>query len=471
MAARDEAHPLNAFKWLPPQHAYLNCPDKRKLLRAGNQSFGKTTAGLADLIWRCTDTHPFLPVRPGPKTYWVLCASWKQSLAIQGKMWDLVPKDRLHHEQKYDPVRGFPGHTPALRFDDGSIIFIKTTQQGALNLSSATIDGALFDEPPASQRVYSEVVKRVQKRNGFVFMTLTPINAPIDWLEEACEKGQITDLHFRLEAENLIPVGESEPIRLDDGTPCDEAWIAGIRAETFDHEAPVILDGEWRSAALGQLFTAFRTAGAGSHVLPYDAELDYTICLGFDHGHKKHTQVAVLSGVIDDGEYPSVHIMDEHLADEYTPPEVFAQSVLDLLARNGLRWEDVDHAFGDRVHGAKGSLERRGNLDIEREVAKLLRLRDYRHLQPRIHTVKRGRGAGAGSVRIGERWLHHQMLRPGNFYIDPACEKTIESFEKYEGDPDSEFKHLIDGVRYGLWHHIRRGPTRTAGYTPKLKVF
>ena len=52
------------------------------MLRTGNQVYGKTTAALGELIWRCLGTHPYLVTAKPPIKCWVVCASWPQSLAI-----------------------------------------------------------------------------------------------------------------------------------------------------------------------------------------------------------------------------------------------------------------------------------------------------------------------------------------------------------------------------------------------------
>ena len=98
LRASADREPLRHMRWLPGQQAFLSDPSPRKLFRAGNQAMGKTTCGLADVVFRCLGEHPFLDVPTPPIEAWVLCASWSQSLAVQTKLWDMLPKHRVHAE-------------------------------------------------------------------------------------------------------------------------------------------------------------------------------------------------------------------------------------------------------------------------------------------------------------------------------------------------------------------------------------
>ena len=62
LAAQVEADPSAWMAWLPGQHAFLSHPSRVKLFRAGNQSLGKTTAGLSEVHFRALGAHPFQEV-------------------------------------------------------------------------------------------------------------------------------------------------------------------------------------------------------------------------------------------------------------------------------------------------------------------------------------------------------------------------------------------------------------------------
>src|SRR5690606_14625869 len=115
----------------------------------------------------------------------------------------------------------------------------------------------LFDEVPRKQDHYSECVKRVQAVGGWVSICATMVGAPVDWLKEEAEEGRIADIHTRLTPDALIPVGYHHPIRLEDGTVCDEEWIGVITEQTPPHEREVRIHGGWEIRFEERYFAAF----------------------------------------------------------------------------------------------------------------------------------------------------------------------------------------------------------------------
>ena len=250
--------PLDHMEWLPGQWAFLSDPARFKLARWGNQWGGKTWAGIAEVIWRCLGYHPLLgdggKVHEPPIEAWIVCASWSQSLAIQKKIWEQLPKDEIDPRTRFEPGRGFGSISPHVKFRNGSVIYIKTSGQDAINMSAATIHVLMFDEPPKRERNFQEGISRLRKTGGVLICTMTPINAPVDYIKRMVDEGLISDNHYRLIPENLIPVGGTEPFQTGDGRPMDQVWIDEITAETLPHERPVVLDGEWEMRTVDSIF-------------------------------------------------------------------------------------------------------------------------------------------------------------------------------------------------------------------------
>lgn len=455
-AGHYERRPIDGVLWLPGQHAFLTEARSPKLFRAGNQAMGKTWAGLAEVIWRCEGKHPYLKVKKPPIKAWVICASWSQSIEVQEKFWNLVERSQLVEGTNWDPKNGFGDKNPTVKFKNGSVVRFKTTMQGGLRLSAATIDHALFDEPPPSERIYTEVKKRLMRRAGTMSLTLTPINAPVDWLKELCEKDQVKDLHYRLEPQHLVPVGETEPLQLEDGTPMDAAWVEEEIRQTLASEVPVVCHGEWEMRLGDRVFTAFSAdpSAANAHVHDRIPEEELELCLGIDYGSRALKQVAILIGVYTaPGEdWPRIYVVDEEIdkAGDRTP-DADARAILGMLKRNGLHWHELDRVWGDRLY-MKGPKDKKSNKDMQASIARVLRVPQSR-VRPKIQTVKRGAGHGSGSVRAGVRYLHHAMLRPDGFGIHPRCALTIEALSKWDWS-DDELKDRIDTLRYAIDHHI-----------------
>ena len=74
--------PLHYFRWLPCQLAFLKHTGSRVLLRAGNQWAGKTTAGVAELLYRMEGYHPYKQVKPAPINALIITATHEQSQNI-----------------------------------------------------------------------------------------------------------------------------------------------------------------------------------------------------------------------------------------------------------------------------------------------------------------------------------------------------------------------------------------------------
>ena len=464
------ARPLDWVPWLPLQAQYISSLSKFRCLRAGNQALGKTTAALADLAWHALGLHPYRPCKK-PGEYWVICASWSQSVAIQGKLYELLPKESLAPDTIFTASRGFRGKNPAVevRHTSGalSIIRFRTTQQGTLNLAGATIHGALFDEPPSSEEVYAEVTKRVLATDGWVSIALTPIGAPTDWLKLAVEEGKLEDIHSDLSVDALTPLGWSTPRRLG-GVLCDDAWIAEVARQTPTHEIPVRVHGEWEIRVVGRWFDRFRSTGEGAHVHSRQPTGDIKLALGIDHGSSPGKQIALLLAIDDAAEHPRIYIVDEYVdRDGLATPEDDAAGILAMLARHGAKWRDLNFAGGDIVH-MRGTGRQKSNKDLSIQIARKLGL-PSEMLAPPIRTVKQGRANVRGAVKMASRWLFQHMLRDGHFGVNPRCKRLIEALDRYHPDRDDENKDPVDALRYGLDRWIWRGAR--VGATTPIRIY
>lgn len=468
LAEARSTRPLEHMTWLPLQVAFLSSRRRVKQIRAGNQTIGKTTPMLAEIVWRCLGDHPFgVPTAPPPITAWVVCASWSQSLEIQKKLWELLPKDRLTENTRWSDINGFaPTKSPVVEFDNGSLIRIKTTGQDALDFAGATIDVIGFDEPPKKPRTFVEALQRVEDRGGVVLLSYTPINAPVDYLRELCEAGAIED-HWGgpLTPEQLIPVGGATPLRTKDGRLKDQAWIDDRRSKTPAHEVEIVIDGAWETRATGAYYSAVWRPDV--HVRELVLQGRRRVLLGIDHGHKPGKQVAVLALVDESGEHPCVYVLDEYTDPLGTAtPEADARGIIAMLARNGLRWVDVDEVHGDRVH-MPGTGSQKSNRDLSVHIGRALGVAAD-HLRPRIDTVKRGEGRGAGSRSAGERWLYHALVRQGGLTLHPRVVRGPRAFDQYTGvDDETGSKDWMDALRYALdslIFRVRRGPAPTVRF-------
>ena len=461
MSARRAANPIRYIRWLPTQRGFLASGSKCKQIRAGNQWGGKSTCALAEVIGRCTGEHPIpghrYDVVPGPGfEAWVICDSWSQAVTVMGKLWALLPKDALHPDTYYDPRTGFRGKNPLVQFRNGAIIRIKTANQDPKSLASGTIDVALFDEPPPSMRVFTEVQSRLQAKGGVLLLAYTPVNAPVEYLRAMCEDGHIEDHWTPLTPEALIPVGYDRPMRGQDGQLRDEGWIAALRAQVPPDQAPVVIDGEWEFRARGAYFE-----GAWSQITMVHENWptgDFNLHLGMDFGTLPGKQIALLICVTGDAENAHVYVLDEYVDTLGTATtRMDARGILAMLTRNRQTWKDLHCAYGDRTH-MPGREEQKSVRDLS--LAILREMASTTKLDPPLRSAKSGAGRGAGAVDVGGRWLRTAMLE-ARFAVHPRCAKLIASLPKYSGADDG-WKDALDALRYGIdpviHARVPRGP-------------
>ncbi len=449
IARRREADPLACMSWLPGQLAFLQERHKRKLLRAGNQAQGKTTAGAAETLYRAMGWHPYKQVPPAPTFQWAICSTDQQSGIVQRKVWELAPKDLVAHGSVYDERKGaFLGKYPALRLTNGSWIGFRTGGGDTTNLASEKLHHAWFDEPPESERVFNEVQKRLLRTNGDLSLTFTPVNRPVDYLRRKAEAGTILDLHFDLRPEHLR-FEDGRVMRLDDGTLMDQAWIDGLIAETSDMEVPVVIHGGWEFRVEGAYFA--KVWNPAQMVRKQPPRGNYEELLGIDFGDRPGKQIVEYLMVDETGGnrgYPHIHADDEYVGETGRETnEDDARLVLAMLRRHKTKWADLKGAAADRAHRA-GRSDQKSAADLARAIALELGV-EPRALQPPITVAKRGQGRGAGSVLHRWRWLHGQMAR-GNVTVHPRCKRLVEAIPKASPWNDDDYKDPVDGLAYGV---------------------
>ncbi len=442
-----QTNPLEYARFTPPQIKFLSCKDKFFCLRGGNQ-IGKSYAGAAEVIYRAIGNHPYKKVPVPPVEIWVVCHSWSQSIVMQSRLWELLPKNELNESVQYDPAKGFKGTTPVITFKNGSIIRIKTTNQargskGTISLAGGTIDFVLIDEPPPPG-ILNELMARILRRRGSMAITFTPVGVPCDHLKKLCDDGIMTDIHAPLTVENLTP-DECKPL-------ITKEEVETIEKSYLKMDRAVRMEGAWEGyTPMGVIFADFREEFISPERPPRG---NYQFSIGIDHGSSEGAQVAVLIGVkipdmnIKQGKNNDyyLYVMDEYVSSA-AKSEIHARGILQMIKRNNLEIKDIHRWTGDRPH--------RGDRYGSRMSNKMLRAA-FAHIlgYPRgggfhIHTAYKP----SFSVYYGCRVLQELMAK-GQFQINPRCNTTIKSLKNWailksgRLDVNSQHKHAIDALRY-----------------------
>jgi len=440
---RAENDPLRYFSPTPPQRAYLADKSPIKELIGGNQ-VGKTLATCALLLYHCLGRHPHYKTDPPPIEAWLITHSHEQSRTIQQKLYDMIPKEELDPSCEFVRGKGFRGLAPLVKFKNGSIIRIKTANQG-LGLASSTCNLVAVDEP-VEQGTMNELIARVSRggaggKRGTVAISLTPVGGvDVTYIKEMIQRGLISCHRAPLTVDATTPIG------LPKGFLLSQEQIDKITEAYLPYDREARINGSFDVAPIGVVFENFEQEMISSQPVPRGG--DYRFCIGIDHGSNPGSQVAVLSCVdMRDQQNPRIFVLGEYTSGQ-APPEHHAQAILEMLKKYGV---DPNLALwtGDGEHRGRDQY-RMSNIMLMRAFESIL------GYPPRglPFTVRRAR-KGRHSVYFGASILHAIMSRK-HFWIRPECEQTIKSIQRWtmkrtqsarSRDAD---QHAIDALRYGL---------------------
>lgn len=451
--------PLLYFRPTPPQRAFLQDPSKIKLLRGGNQ-VGKTAAAVVLLLWHCLGRHLYINTDPPPITAILVTHSHAQSRIIMKKLYEMIPPETLHPSVEFKEGRGFTGLAPFVRFNNGSIIRIKTVGSGSLGLASETANICVIDEP-VEMEIFNECLARTLRggrggSRGTLALTMTPVGCDVKYLRDMVTKGMVSDHVAPLTVDATTPE-ECRPI-------LSKTQIDEITSQYLPVDRNARIEGAWDVGIIeGRVFENFSDDMVSSQPVPTGG--DYHFSIGIDHGSRPNSQVAILS-VIDmrDREKPRVYVLDEYTG-AMAPPEAHATSILEMCKRN-----QIDPAMctwtGDTAH--KGSKDRSAkimsNLLLVRAFESILKY-PPKGLPWRIRTAKKHRY----SVYHGASVIHSIMSRR-HFWIHPRCERTILSLQRwvlYDSQArrsENEWGHCVDALRYNIL------PVISQNYTVPLRI-
>jgi hypothetical protein len=433
--------PMLYFVPTLPQSQWINDPSPIKLLLGGNQ-VGKTASACYLLLCHCLGRHPTLRTDPPPIEAWLITHSHEQSRTIQQKLYDLTPKHELHPTCEFVRGKGFRGMAPVVRFRNGSIIRIKTANQG-LGLASATANLVVIDEP-VPMDVFNECLARTIRggkngSRGTVAQSMTPVgNVDVSYVEEMVAEGKISVTKARLTVKDTTPIG-LKPL-------LTEKQIKGITDSFLPIDREARINGSFHVAPIGIIFTHFSDNMISSY--PPAADGNYEFSIGIDHGSRPNSQVAVLCAIdTKDPNKPIVYALDEYVAGESTP-ESHARAILQMLERqqipaNRCKWT------GDSEHRGQNGFKM-SNLTLMRAFESVLRL-PHKALPFYIRTAVKRRH----SVYFSASMIHSIMAR-GDFFVHPNCKTLIHSIKNWTMKRDQsarsrdKFGHAVDALRYAV---------------------
>ena len=444
--------PLRFYRPTRPQRDFILDKSHVKALIGGNQ-IGKTVSAAYLLASFCLGRHPTIKTAP-PIEAILVTHSHSQSRVIQEKLWNMLPKGELDPSTEFIRGKGFRGVEPLVKFSNGSIIRIKTANQG-LALSGSSCQLVVIDEP-VSEYVYNELLARTARggRNGsrgYLALTLTPVgDVDLTYLKQLVEDGKISATFGSLTIEDTTPIGwipgqELQPLlsqkQIDDLT---DSYLALDRDQR--------IHGSLDVAPIGVVFDLFREDmilesipgnifGAGS----------WDFCIGIDHGSTPGSQVALLvASYKEDGKDTKIFVLDEYVSGKATP-EHHVINILAMLKRNHItplqcRW------IGDGTHNANRARDgfKMSNLLLVRSLEKILGY-GAKQLPFRIRQVRKYKS----SVYYTASLINNCMAK-SDFYVLTQAKETITAIKNWTLTRSQSVNsrnvhgHKIDALRYAI---------------------
>lgn len=430
-----------------PQETVLQDDRPIVLWRDGNR-LGKSYAAAYDIITRCRGTHPFQQTHRPPIR--VLCISYSltQMADLMEMLWVLIPKNEIDPRNGHEPGRGITGKPPRLVFTSGpgrgSRVVFATYKQGARRIMGGKYHLVVLDEPPP-ERVFGEVAPRVLDSRGHIriYMTPTPDAPPLRWLRDRVETDDpllhIPEHNYHLKAEHLWPRGFPGPWNT-------QAEIDVYEAGLLDVERAMRMTGAWDPVILGAWIRAYDEACV-SVARP---SVGSWLIVGVDHGADAGKQAAMLVAVSGRGaKRPKVWWIDEMTTEGFTTPEHDAKGILDMLRRNGFKYDDIDDWVGDRPTGSARQAIRKSNTDLRRELAWQLD-RPVRETKV-IHPAKKWGGSMMDGVRMVNALFADRDSRgvPSGL-VHPQCTEFRAACSQFDGDSRHPLKDVLDAGRYAM---------------------
>lgn len=391
--------------------------------------------------------------RPGPQTLILAGNTWNQLGSTLKYFWDGVDPAWFKAGIRYE-AGGLKGQRLAT-YDivsgpaKGGELRCGTFR--AENLAGPRAGLVLTDEP-LPENVYNELWPRLFGRNGRMhqfFTTTLKTAGRIDYvwdLVDDATKPWAGEVHTALTLDAVTPRGGL----------VDVPWVTQEEIDRFEAGlSRAEVEMRMGRSRKPRTDTAYFSAW-GSHLRQeWIPPVGTFVAVGIDHGSKPGAQRASLVYVSGSHLGARAHVADHYRGDGRTESEDDARGILDMLARNGIRLEDVDMWVGDRSHRGDRWGGVKSNVRLQRAIAQQtgINVHRKRHLWTRdlpdaLAKMRKPRKYD-GSVWDGCDILHRLMVA-GRFTISPRseCDPLDVDFSSWQAAYTDPAKDGIDSVRY-----------------------
>jgi len=441
----------------PFQADFHESQDRKRILLAANK-LGKSYAGAAEAWWHLQGWHPCREVPPRGSLGWLLCqdhtTGWP---SVSRCLRELEPPGSLHADCKYVEGAGYLYRGAKMLVTAwGSMLECKSCKQDLMALEGPRVHWAWVDEPPKAGHFHA-LRARMTFDMGALWMTLTPVNRPTEWLRAIVE-GNEEQGDPPAEADWFVQHVELSVRNAPHRTP---ASIEAQIAETDEWERPQRIYAKWEGLAQGRRMTKFspRLLIDDETVAALNISKGDLVRVGIDHGEGIGKQVVSIVARINGRFY----LLWQWAATEAgTGAKETAQAILDGLASWDWTIHHVDRIFGDintAGLGVRGAIS--FNQLVEYELTQLLGLSQAPR---RIESPHKG----AGSVRAGESAIN-ALMDDERWLVHEECMPFIRSARYYTGT-EEDLKDPLDSARYAVLDLLLDPKLLTRDEIPMLVV-
>jgi len=463
-----EVNPGALYSPIPPLLPAHQHQSNRRIVRGGNR-IGKSWWGGKEAWWHAANQHPYRKVRHKSNVGLIVCSDWKSYRDDVSKvMWKLAPKHLIHPDSDYNASRGWKNEQIILRdpeFPDrhGHVILFRTSEQKPIAFAGITADWLWINEPPA-QEIFTEALTRVADNMGPVWMTMTPINRPVDWLRLYVEGDK---------SKGILPVEYWEPFVIElkpENVPHRPrisvlTQIAGYPLEEY----PQRVLGAWEGIIADRKLQGFtescKRPCAG--IVDIDIASGWKFGFGMDHGETAGRQVCILFAW-----HPTRQIVwaiDEYVSQKRTTPYEDALELVNMLLRWGLPLRRITDSKGDINSAGKGGAGESVNHQMGRYISAHYAVKEYeREKRMRFDEIAyrdqvellAKQGGGVLPITAPEKssednkkalqYMNTAFSSAGLFVDSTHCPVLTRSLAVWQGSNTDEAKHAVDGASYFL---------------------
>lgn len=418
----------------PPQSKFHQDPARKRLFRAGNQ-IGKTRSGAAEAWFHALGDHPYRDTPPPGNTGWVLASDLKSGWpSISKKMREIEPLGAVSPATSYDDARGYYYRgIRAIQLNNGSIIVGKGSDQNTLALASGTVDWQWVDELPKASH-WSEFRSRGAVRNAPIWVTLTPIGRPAEWLRTLVDG----DVHTKGEPQEPDWSSHVVPLTVENAPHRTVQDIEDQIASIPSWERSIRIKAGWESVTVARRVPGFTDANIFVQGEAHPLDKLTSIGIGADWGETVGNTIFVLVGYQESTEV--MYVLGEWTPTDRMTPMAEAKGLkANLLDVWGLSPFHVEHFRGDSNSAGRRGVAVTCNQLMERSMSELV--------NSSTPVFKcRPPWKGAGSVRARARILSNACLE-GKLLVHQDCTRVIGSLRHWMGNND-KYKHPFDALAY-----------------------